>query len=221
MRLWVLKERWCVGALNCAPLPTYLRRLWGGELLNTSIKKRTYYMLPIITSLVQTLAVNGLGLLAGAVQAKGKEFIESKIGARIPDNPSQEDLIKLKQLEIEQEQLLLQYTLKQKELEIEESKLLAEMHRASQENATQRWQSDMGSDSKLSKNIRPGTLVYILTAYLLFALLSAIGIDINEAYVKLLGEWGQLVMLAYFGGRSVEKIFEMRMNSSNKREEQA
>ncbi len=54
-------------------------------------------MLPIITSLVQTLAVNGLGLLAGAVQAKGKEFIESKIGARIPDNPSHEDLIKLKQ----------------------------------------------------------------------------------------------------------------------------
>jgi hypothetical protein len=47
------------------------------------------------------------------------------------------------------------------------------------------------------------------------------GIDINEAYVKLLGEWGQLVMLAYFGGRSVEKIFEMRMNSSNKKEEQA
>ncbi|MDH6504750.1 hypothetical protein [Polynucleobacter sphagniphilus] len=174
-------------------------------------------MIPIITSLVQTLAVNGLGLLAGAVQAKGKEFIESKIGARIPDNPSQEDLIKLKQLEIEQEQLLLQYTLKQKELEIEESKLLAEMHRASQENATHRWQSDMGSDSKLSKNIRPGTLVYILTAYLLFALLSAMGIDINEAYVRLLGEWGQLVMLAYFGGRSVEKIFEMRMNSSNKK----
>ena len=174
-------------------------------------------MLPIITSLVQTLAVNGLGLLAGAVQAK--EFIESKIGARIPDNPSQEDLIKLKQLEIEQEQLLLQYTLKQKELEIEESKLLAEMHRASQDNATNRWQSDMGSDSKLSKNIRPGTLVYILTAYLLFALLSAMGIDINEAYVKLLGEWGQLVMLAYFGGRSVEKIFEMRMYGSKKKDD--
>jgi hypothetical protein len=45
------------------------------------------------------------------------------------------------------------------------------------------------------------------------------GIDINEAYVRLLGEWGQLVMLAYFGGRSVEKIFEMRMHSSNKKEE--
>jgi hypothetical protein len=212
-----------VGARNCAPLPTPIKSLGGSGAVDfhiPSIKIRTYYMLPIITSLVQTLAVNGLGLLAGAVQAKGKEFIESKIGARIPDNPSQEHLIKLKQLEIEQEQLLLQYTLKQKELEIEESKLLAEMHRASQDNATNRWQSDMGSDSKLSKNIRPGTLVYILTAYLLFALLSAMGIDINEAYVKLLGEWGQLVMLAYFGGRSVEKIFEMRMHGSNKKEEQ-
>jgi hypothetical protein len=176
-------------------------------------------MIPIFTSLVQTLAVNGLSLLAGAVQAKGKEFIEKKTGVRIPDNPSQEDLIKLKQLEIEQEQLLLQYTLKQKELEIEESKLLAQMHKASHENTTNRWQADMGSDSKLSKNIRPGTLVYLLTAYLLFALLSAMGIDINEAYVKLLGEWGQLVMLAYFGGRSVEKIFEMRMHSPRQQEE--
>jgi hypothetical protein len=46
----------------------------------------------------------------------------------------------------------------------------------------------MGGDSKLSKKIRPGTLVYMLTAYLLCAQLSAIGIDINETYVKLLGE---------------------------------
>ena len=43
------------------------------------------------------------------------------------------------------------------------------------------------------------------------------GIDINEAYVKLLGEWGQLVMLAYFGGRSVEKIFESRMQNQRKK----
>lgn len=169
-------------------------------------------MIPIITSLVHTLAVNGLGLLAGAVEAKGKEFIERTIGARIPDNPSQDDLIKLKQLEIEQEHLLLQYTLKQKELEVEESKLLAQMHQNAHDSTSSRWQFDMGSDSTLSKNIRPGTLVYMLTAYLLFALLSAIGIDINEAYVKLLGEWGQLVMLAYFGGRSVEKIFETRLH---------
>jgi len=113
--------------------------------------------------------------------------------------------------------LLLQYTLKQKELEVEESKLLAQMHQHAHASTSSRWQFDMGSDSRLSKNIRPGTLVYMLTAYLLFALLSAMGIDINEAYVKLLGEWGQLVMLAYFGGRSVEKIFESRMQNQRKK----
>lgn len=73
-----------------------------------------------------------------------------------------------------------------------------------------RWEADMGSDSVLSKNIRPGTLVYILTAYLLFAGLSAFGIEINPVYVQLLGQWGMLVMTAYFGGRTIEKIADMR-----------
>ena len=75
---------------------------------------------------------------------------------------------------------------------------------------SKRWQSDMASDSWLSKNIRPGTLVYILTAYLLFAALSAAGIQVQESYVQLLGQWGMLVMTAYFGGRTVEKVMEMR-----------
>jgi hypothetical protein len=75
-----------------------------------------------------------------------------------------------------------------------------------QQNVTDRWKADMASDSTLSKNIRPLTLVYILSAYLLFALMSAFGINVNESYVKLLGDWGQLIMLAYFGGRTAEKI---------------
>ena len=65
----------------------------------------------------------------------------------------------------------------------------------------------MGSDSWLSKNIRPMTLIAILGAYFTFASASAFGISVNESYVKLLGEWGQLIMLAYFGGRTAEKIF--------------
>jgi hypothetical protein len=71
---------------------------------------------------------------------------------------------------------------------------------------TDRWQADMASDSWLSKNIRPMTLIAIFVAYFLFAALSAGGINVNESYVKLLGEWGQLIMLAYFGGRTAEKI---------------
>lgn len=75
---------------------------------------------------------------------------------------------------------------------------------------SKRWQADMNSDSKLSKNIRPMTLVYILTAYLVFAIGSAFGLNVNERYVELLGQWGMLVMSAYFGGRTLEKIMDKR-----------
>jgi hypothetical protein len=51
------------------------------------------------------------------------------------------------------------------------------------------------------------TLIAILGAYFVFASASAFGWSVNESYVKLLGEWGQLIMLAYFGGRTAEKIF--------------
>ena len=75
---------------------------------------------------------------------------------------------------------------------------------------SKRWQADMDSDSKLAKNIRPMTLVYILTAYLVFAIGSAFGLNVNERYVELLGQWGMLVMSAYFGGRTLEKIMERK-----------
>jgi hypothetical protein len=75
---------------------------------------------------------------------------------------------------------------------------------------SERWQADMASDSWLSKNISPMTLVYILTAYVLFALLDGAGYKISESYVNLLGQWGMLVMTAYFGGRTIEKVMEKR-----------
>lgn len=85
-----------------------------------------------------------------------------------------------------------------------------ELFKAEQQNVTDRWKADMGSDSWLSKNIRPMTLIAILCAYFVFASASAFGWSVNESYVKLLGEWGQLIMLAYFGGRTAEKIFNKK-----------
>jgi len=81
---------------------------------------------------------------------------------------------------------------------------------AQSQEITKRWEADMSSDSWLSKNIRPMTLIAILTGYFTFAMMSAFGIETRGAYVELLGQWGQLVMLAYFGGRTVEKIADMR-----------
>jgi hypothetical protein len=74
---------------------------------------------------------------------------------------------------------------------------------------TKRLQADMASDSWLSKNIRPMTLIAILTGYFVFALMSAFGIDTNQRYVELLGQWGMLIMSFYFGGRTLEKILTL------------
>jgi hypothetical protein len=79
-----------------------------------------------------------------------------------------------------------------------------------QNNLTQRMQADMASDSWLSKNIRPMTLVYILVAYMALAVLDASVLDIADAFVELLGQWGMLVMSFYFGGRTLEKIMDMK-----------
>lgn len=75
---------------------------------------------------------------------------------------------------------------------------------------TKRLETDMASDSWLSKNIRPMTLIFILAAYSFFATGSAFNVNVNENYVELLGQWGMLIMSFYFGGRSLEKIMEMR-----------
>jgi hypothetical protein len=75
---------------------------------------------------------------------------------------------------------------------------------------TDRWKADMGSDSWLSKNIRPMALIAIFMAYFLFTAMSAFGYNAQESYVNLLGSWGQIVFLAYFGGRTVEKLADIR-----------
>ena len=86
----------------------------------------------------------------------------------------------------------------------------AEMFKTEQDNLTGRHEADMASDSWLSKNIRPLTLVAIFTGYFTFGIMDANGVKANESYVQLLGQWGMLVMSFYFGGRTLEKIMEIR-----------
>jgi hypothetical protein len=78
------------------------------------------------------------------------------------------------------------------------------------EELTKRLQADMSSDSWLSKNIRPMTLIAILAGYFVFAMMSAFNMDTNTKYVELLGQWGMLIMSFYFGGRTLEKIIDMK-----------
>jgi hypothetical protein len=99
---------------------------------------------------------------------------------------------------------------------IQQEGKLAELNADNIENQelTKRLEADMKSDSWLSKNIRPLTMVYILTAYLFLALLDAFGLDISDNFVSLLGQWGMLVMSFYFGGRTLEKVMNMKGNNN-------
>ena len=99
---------------------------------------------------------------------------------------------------------------------IQQEGKLAELNADNIENQelTKRLEADMKSDSWLSKNIRPLTMVYILSAYLVLALLDAGGLDISDNFVSLLGQWGMLVMSFYFGGRTLEKVMNMKGNNN-------
>ena len=127
------------------------------------------------------------GMAMNAIAAKlGVEATPSAVTQALKDNP---DLaLKLKEID-------------SKDFEVE------------QKAVSERWTADMNSDSWLSKNIRPMSLIAILGGYFIFAMMSAFGYNANESYVTLLGNWGMLVFGAYFGSRSLEKITEMRSKS--------
>ena len=167
-------------------------------------------MLPILASLLGTLAENGLGLLSSAIQAKGKDVVEKTLGVKIPDAPTSEDVAKLRQLQFDHEERLLELGIEKAKMELAELDLLAKAAQNDADNITDRWEADMSSDSWLSKNIRPMSLVAIFVGYFIFAMMSAFGLNANESYVQLLGQWGMLIMGAYFGGRTIEKLADMR-----------
>lgn len=167
-------------------------------------------MIPIVGALLGTLAESGLGLLSSAIQAKGKEVVENTLGIKIPDNPTPADVEKLRQLQYDHEERLLELGIEKAKMELAELQLLADAAKNEDNNVSNRWDADMASDSWLSKNIRPMSLIAIFMGYFLFAMMSAFGYNANESYVNLLGQWGMLIMGAYFGGRTIEKLAEMR-----------
>jgi hypothetical protein len=120
--------------------------------------------------------------------------IGGKILDKVFPDPAQAEQAKLKLLEMQQNGEL--------------ARIAADT--VEQQELTKRQEADMASDSTLSKNIRPATLVFILVVYSTFAMMSAWDIEVNNNYVELLGQWGMLIMSFYFGGRTLEKIMDMK-----------
>ena len=102
------------------------------------------------------------------------------------------------------------HTSKEEKLEAERKikELIANYQVEMEKNITSRWEADLKSDSWLSKNVRPMTLIFLIvcTMLLIFIDAGALDFEVKSSWVDLL----QLVLItvigAYFGGRSLEKV---------------
>jgi len=102
------------------------------------------------------------------------------------------------------------HTSQEEKLEAERKikQLIANYEVEMEKNITARWEADLKSDSWLSKNVRPMTLIFLIvcTMLLIFIDAGALNFEVKSSWVDLL----QLVLItvigAYFGGRSFEKV---------------
>jgi hypothetical protein len=92
--------------------------------------------------------------------------------------------------------------------EMEMEKLFIAAEAEIQKNVTERWKSDMTSDSWLSKNVRPLVLIFLVvcTMLLIFIDGGVLSFQIEEKWTSLLEIVLITVIASYFGGRSFEKI---------------
>ena len=101
------------------------------------------------------------------------------------------------------------HTSKEEKLEAERKvkELISNYEVEMEKTITDRWKSDMNSDSWLSKNVRPMVLIFLVTSTVLMIFIDAgtINFTVEPKWTDLL----QLVLItvigAYFGGRSFEK----------------
>jgi len=88
-----------------------------------------------------------------------------------------------------------------------EAKAKIDAEVAFQNNVTERWKSDMSSDIKLAKLIRPATMIALMIFFMTMMIWD--GVDPNfmpkDSYVSLLEILMLTVFGAYFAGRTIEK----------------
>ena len=89
-----------------------------------------------------------------------------------------------------------------------EAKAMVDAEIAYQNNVTERWKADMGSDVKLAKLIRPVTLIALMSMFMATMVADSMdnwAFNVKDSYVSLL----EILMLtsfgAYFAGRTIEK----------------
>lgn len=152
----------------------------------------------LLAPLLSALAEKGLGLLAGAIEAKGKDLIEEKLGVKIPDDPAKltpELTYKLQELQMHHEEFLTNAALEKQRLDLEEIK--AHLADTADARAREKTLNESENASTLSKNLTSIlALVVVIGGGLMLAFTS--DADVKYAVVSLMS-----MVLSYFFGTSM------------------
>lgn len=144
-----------------------------------------------IPALIAPLLAQGLNLLGNAVLAKGKDWVEEKTGVKIQPNMSDEDVLRLRQYEMDHEEELLKLRIEDKRLDLADVQGARDMNTRINESANATW---------LSKNI-PAVLALIVIVVGFLLLGTTKDADVRTAVVGLM----TLVLGFYFGSTSSSK----------------
>ena len=144
-----------------------------------------------IPALIAPLLAQGLSLIVNAVMAKGKDWVEEKTGVKIQPNMSDEDMLRLRQYEMDHEEELLKLRIEDKRLDLADVQGARDMNTRINESANATW---------LSKNI-PAVLALIVIVVGFLLLGTTKDADVRTAVVGLM----TLVLGFYFGSTSSSK----------------
>ena len=144
-----------------------------------------------IPALIAPLLAQGLSLIGNAVMAKGKDWVEEKTGVKIQPNMSDEDMLRLRQYEMDHEEELLKLRIEDKRLDLADVQGARDMNTRINESANATW---------LSKNI-PAVLALIVIVVGFLLLGTTKDADVRTAVVGLM----TLVLGFYFGSTSSSK----------------
>ena len=145
-----------------------------------------------IPALIAPLLAQGLNLLGNAVLAKGKDWVEEKTGVKIQPNMSDEDVLRLRQYEMDHEEELLKLRIEDKRLDLADVQGARDMNTRINESANATW---------LSKNI-PAVLALIVIVVGFLLLGTTKDADVRTAVVGLM----TLVLGFYFGSTSSSRV---------------
>lgn len=158
-------------------------------------------MLPIVGALLS----EGLNLLGNAVLTKGKEYIEEKTGVKLEPNMSEENILKLKQYELENEVEL-------QKLQLENNKLDLELYKTQVQDTSNARDRELkinesANASWLSKNTSSLLAIGFTIIFLALGFLAVfdVGVSYREApFNSVYNTMGQIIMLivGYYWGSS-------------------